>query len=249
LPVSFAYQYNMANQRTRADLGDGSYWIYSYDNLGQVISGRRYWADGTPVLGQQFDYGFDDIGNRTSAGGRESSEATYEANRLNQYDTHTVAGSVDVMGLANVNGAVTVEGNSTTRKGEFFHHSLVVGNSSAAQYPEIDVVSTYGTAQTNTGNVFVPLNMVTNVYDADGNLTYDGRWTYVWNGENRLVQMIRDSASPAGAKQELVFEYDHQGRRIRKTFSTDENDDDNWEVQSDIIYLYDGMANDKLGWE
>jgi hypothetical protein len=39
---------------------------YSYDALGQVTSGKKYWSDGTPVAGQQFEYEFDDIGNRTS---------------------------------------------------------------------------------------------------------------------------------------------------------------------------------------
>ena len=34
--------------------------------MGQVTSGKRYWNDGTPVAGQQFEYGFDDFGNRTS---------------------------------------------------------------------------------------------------------------------------------------------------------------------------------------
>ena len=57
LPVSFSYVYNNANQRTRATLADGSYWLYEYDSLGQVRSGKKYWADGTPVAGQQFEYG------------------------------------------------------------------------------------------------------------------------------------------------------------------------------------------------
>jgi hypothetical protein len=35
-----------------------------YDSLGQVTSGKRAWADGSRVAGQQFDYSFDDIGNR-----------------------------------------------------------------------------------------------------------------------------------------------------------------------------------------
>ncbi len=40
--VSFVYAYNSANQRTRTTLADGSYWVYIYDSLGQVISGRKY---------------------------------------------------------------------------------------------------------------------------------------------------------------------------------------------------------------
>ena len=52
-PVSFAYDYNSANQRTRATLADGSYWSYGYDALGQVTSGKKYFSDGTPAAGQQ----------------------------------------------------------------------------------------------------------------------------------------------------------------------------------------------------
>ena len=82
------------------------------------------------------------------------------------------------------------------------------------------VVSQYGAGQTETRKVFVPSGTGTFAHDADGNLTSDGRWTYSWDGENRLVQMIRDSDSPTGVRQKLVFEYDHHGRRIRKQFYT-----------------------------
>jgi len=49
--VNFNYNYNNANQRVQSALVDGSYWSYNYDSLGQVTSGRKYWADGTPVAG------------------------------------------------------------------------------------------------------------------------------------------------------------------------------------------------------
>src|SRR3954462_6992603 len=42
-------------------------WKYGYDSLAQVNSGKKHWNDGSFVAGQQFEYGFDDIGNRTSA--------------------------------------------------------------------------------------------------------------------------------------------------------------------------------------
>ncbi|RMD66871.1 hypothetical protein D6833_00985, partial [Candidatus Parcubacteria bacterium] len=66
--VSYGYQYNLANQCTRVRLADGGYWLYQYNALGQMTSGRKYWLDGTSVAGQQFEYRFDDIGNRKSAG-------------------------------------------------------------------------------------------------------------------------------------------------------------------------------------
>jgi len=31
-PISFNYNYNAANQRTRNALADGSYWVYGYDS-------------------------------------------------------------------------------------------------------------------------------------------------------------------------------------------------------------------------
>jgi len=61
--TSHFYQYNDANQRTRVNLEDGSYWIYEYHYYGQLTSGKRYWADGTPVAGQQFEYAFNESGD------------------------------------------------------------------------------------------------------------------------------------------------------------------------------------------
>jgi YD repeat-containing protein len=37
------YQYNAAQQRTAVTNADNSRWVYTYDALGQVVSGRRYW--------------------------------------------------------------------------------------------------------------------------------------------------------------------------------------------------------------
>ncbi|NLH72829.1 MAG: RHS repeat protein, partial [Verrucomicrobia bacterium] len=192
MPVSFAYQYNAANQRTRMNLADGSFWEYRYDALGQVVSGKRYWPDGTAVAGQQFEYRFDDIGNRktTAVGGNESGSglrgATYTANRLNQYSSRTVPAYVDILGIANPTAGVTVNGNTAQyRRGEYFHHALNVPNSTA-QYPTVTVVSQYGGGQTETGKVYVPPATESFTHDADGNLTSDGRWTYSWDAENRL---------------------------------------------------------------
>jgi len=234
--ISFAYRYNQANQRTRSTLQDGSYWVYQYERLGQVISGSRFWQDGTPVAGQQFEYRFDDIGNRDTTGGRASAVSDYTANRLNQYTTRTVPAYVDVTGIANPTADVTVNGNIANRKGEYFHWPLNVPNSSA-QYPTVQAVSQYGAGQSDSGKVYVPATSEAFSHDDDGNLTADGRWSYTWDGENRLMEMRRDSDSPAGARQRLLFEYDHQGRRIRKQFYSYSA---GWQLQMDTICLYDG---------
>jgi YD repeat-containing protein len=49
---SFSYAYNQANQRTQVTNTDTSYWSYQYDKLGQVISGKKYWANVGDALWQ-----------------------------------------------------------------------------------------------------------------------------------------------------------------------------------------------------
>ena len=123
--LSFAYSYNNANQRTRATLADNSYWLLNYDSLGQVTSGHKYWPDQTPVAGQQFDYAFDSIGNRTStkAGGDQNGAnqraANYGANTLNQYTNRDVPAAFDVVGVGLATNAVTVNSQTAYRKGEY----------------------------------------------------------------------------------------------------------------------------------
>jgi len=41
--ITFSYLYNSANQRIAVTNADNSRWIYQYDPLGQVISGKKYW--------------------------------------------------------------------------------------------------------------------------------------------------------------------------------------------------------------
>ena len=55
-------------------------------------------------------------------------------------------------------------------------------------------------------------------YDPDGNLTNDGRFAYIWDGENRLVAMTNNTS--VGPQYGLTFAYDPQGRRIQKMVAT-----------------------------
>ncbi len=120
--VSFKYAYNSANQRTAITNAYSSRWALGYDSLGQVPSGRRYWSDGNLVAGQQFEYGFDDIGNRRhAASGGDSWGANlryqnYTANSLNQYVQHTVPGYLNVLGAATNTATVIINLQPTTRK-------------------------------------------------------------------------------------------------------------------------------------
>ena len=101
--VSFAYQYNLANERTQITQPDGGAWAYGYDALGQVTSREEHWSDGTAEAGDQFSYTFDTIGNRTAspadgAAGANLPTTAYALNALNEYASRTVPGGADVVG-------------------------------------------------------------------------------------------------------------------------------------------------------
>ncbi len=248
--AAFNYAYNAANQRTLATNADNSHWVYQYDALGQVISGKRYWADGTPVAGQQFTYNFDDIGNRKSTaaggdgGGLNLRTANYTANKLNQYTSRDVPGYAAVLGSANANATVTVNLQRAYRYGSYFWDELAATNTSAAQYVTLTnlAVLNNGTnadiIATNVGNLYVAQTPETFGYDLDGNLTNDGRFTYVWDAENRLLNLTSLATAPASSKVKLDFAYDFQGRRVQKIVST-------WNgsayvAQSTNRFIYDG---------
>ena len=244
---SCAYTNNVANQRVRALLADGSYWLYEYNDKGEVISGKRYWSNGSPVVGQQFEYAYDDIGNRISTN-TNGQPASYTANNLNQYTERQVPRNFAVVGSANPTATVTVDGSATSRHGSYFAGaSSVSGTSSANKLVTITGVKPMGASGTadvviiTTGTTFVPGTPETFTHDLDGNLTGDGRWTYTWDAENRLVQMDTiEAAVAAGApRQRLQFTYDWQGRRVQKVL-LESSDGTNYTTVSTTRFLYDG---------
>jgi RHS repeat-associated protein len=238
--LTFNYTCNDANQRVRSALADGGYWLYDYDSLGQVRAGRKYWADGTPVAGQQFEYAFDDIGNRTStkAGGNQNGAglrlANYSANTLNQYTSRDIPGAIDIMGLGFATNAVTVNSQAAYRKGEYFRAEVPISNNATSVWQSVAVAAT--NQSSSSGNVYVPKNPELFYYDADGNLTNDGRWTYTWDAENRLVKLAPNTS--VGPRSSLKFEYDWQGRRIHKQVWA--NTTWNGTPANDVKFLYDG---------
>jgi RHS repeat-associated protein len=213
-----------------------------------VTSGKKYWSDSTPAAGQQFGYSFDDIGNRTQAqsGGNDLGvglrTANYSANNLNQYESRTVPGAVDIIGTATNSAIVTANGTPTTRHGDYFRAEVGIDNGSGAAWEAITSKAVVGGAtnllSTITGNVFLPHNPESYSYDADGNLTQDGRWTYTWDGENRLINMTSLGSTPTASKFKLDFLYDYSGRRLQKLVST--NSGAGYVAQYTNRFVYDG---------
>ena len=251
----FNYAYNSANQRTTITNVDNSRWVYQYDSLGQVISGKKYWSDGTPVAGQQFEYGFDDIGNRKTTGaggdavGGRLRLASYTNNAINQITGRSVPGFVNVLGTAKTNATVSIWGDNggfsaTSRKGDYFRGELAATNTASALWLSITnlaVLNNGASADivTNTvGKMFVPKTPEVFYYDLDGNLTNDGRWVYAWDAENRATSFTRNSSAPTGSRVKLDCQYDSRSRRTQKIVSTWNGS--SYVAQSTNKFVYDG---------
>ena len=223
LPLSFHYNYNSANQRTKSTLADGSFWSYEYDSLGQVTNGVKHFADGTLVPGQSFGYLFDDIGNRkqTQSGGDQSGAglrpANYTVNSLNQITSREFPGTNDIIGAALIGNSVSVNGNTNVfRKGEYF--SAVVGTNNTDSPVWLGVTVASG-GKTNTGNIYFPKTPEQFIYDADGNLVSDGLWTNTWNAENRLIVSESSASVPPDARMKEEWSYLPDGRWSQRIVS------------------------------
>lgn len=253
--ASFGYTYNSANQRTRVDEADGSYWLYEYDSLGQVTSAKRYASGGYVIPGQQHEYTYDDIGNRKTAksGGNQFGtslrESTYGVNSLNQYTNRTVPGYIEVQGSAHASATVTVNNESTTRQGVYYRKELTANNSPSAVWQSITNVAVLNGAGTNgtdivttmTGSVLLPKTPEAFTYDADGNMTSDGRFTYLWDAENRLLQVESLTNAPTGAKVKVAWTYDARSRRIQQQSYTEQSG--TLVLTGNIKFLADGWRH------
>jgi RHS repeat-associated protein len=243
--ASFAYAYNSANQRTAVTNVDGSRWAFGYDRLGQVTNGWRYWSDGSDVLGQTFNYAFDDIGNRRTVGtGTSASQRTqtYSVNLLNQYTNRTVPGYLEVNGSADSAAAVTVNGASPSRQGEYYRQEVSVNNASTAL---VQWLTSRATNTTGTSVVarlsFVPQTPEAFVHDPDGNLTQDGLWNYTWDGENRLtrIETRTNAIIDSNYWQRIDCTYDNQSRRIRKQVFTWNPSAIGYQLTTSLRFFYD----------
>ena len=242
--ASFQYHYDDNDRRVKSTLADGSYWLYKYDEKGQLLSGKKFTPNGKLIPGQSFNYDYDTIGNRISSSSSSSSSSSYSTNNLNQYTSRTAPNEFTIAGEADsseANVAILDKTDNTAsipdRLQQYFWKLYTIDNSTEAVRQDFDVYSSYND-QVNLKDlsVFVPQNPVAFVYDEGGNLLQDGRLQYQWDAENRLMAVFSkdlglgdglkwatftadDLPDPSIAQDNDVvalFDYDYMGRRTAK---------------------------------
>ncbi len=240
-------------------VGAGLVTKWGYNDRSEVMTAQTYTGTNpadtsNALLGRNFAYAYDNIGNRTSAS-VDAAGATFTPNALNQYTSRAVPGSARVAGLAPAAPAtVTVNGSAAgvTRQGEYYHQNLAVTNTAASVWQAIMVAGSAG--GTADRHAFVALTPEPFSYDADGNLTRDGRWVYQYDAENRPLVMFTRGAPedllPTGAdtqvwnsgvpRQRIEYAYDYLGRRVRKTVFKRNAGNTAWVTDTDLKFVYDG---------
>ncbi|MEI8037391.1 MAG: DUF2235 domain-containing protein [Verrucomicrobiota bacterium] len=222
--ASVGHEYDRRHRRQNARREDGTRWNYGYNDRSEVTSAVKSLPDSQLVPGQSLSYDFDGMGNRkTSSAGTapDVARTTYAPDALNHYASIATPGIVDILVRAPNPVTVTAAGTNApvTRQGNLFNAHATVANAPDGRYYGVTV--TDGTT-TLSGNRWLAPASVSPLHDDDGNLTRDGRWTYTWDAENRLIQLSTlPAAIAAGAPAlTLTHTYDFLSRRIRTTATT-----------------------------
>lgn len=235
---SSAYTYNQANQRTYVTRTEGSFVGYTYDNMGQLKTALGNEPGGTTNrLHEQCGYAYDAAGNlnwRTN----NALLQQFQANDLNELTTvsRTVESTLTVAGTTTSPAAnVTVNSSnavlysdSTFAKDGF---ALADGTNTFTAIAQ----DAYGRRDTNTSTCYLP-SSTSFTYDANGNLTNDGRRSFSYDDENQLVSVVVTNGPGDSKRSDFVYD-GRMRRRIRREYIWQSGI---WNLQSEIRYVYDG---------
>ncbi len=223
--ASLGYTYDGSGRVTDATRENSNQWHYEYDTRSQVAKARKRYAaasDSEILAGTQAEYAYDLIGNRSSwkwggngTNGNGLRTTSYTADSINRYTALTNPQTYDVTGRrAGTNSVAVIQnGTSTTLPGSAFQSGSsgsyfwkeLTHDSNKGRYDAVTV--TDAGIPSEDGNQYIPAPTTSPTYDDDGNLLTDGRWTYVWDAENRLTSMTCPSQvanTPTGAIRHLA---------------------------------------------
>ena len=180
------YTYDASGRLKQVDKGNGTFTTYDYDAAGQLLS-LKNWQNAT-TLNSKFDYTYDSRGRRITM-------TTLDGSWTYTYD-----------GTGQLIRAVFASLNTATIPNQDLQYFYdAVGNRTKTI---LNGVTTVYAA--NNLNEYASVGGVTQIYDADGNLTFDGVNTYTWDQQSRLVRV-------SGLKGVTEYEYDSAGNKVSET--------------------------------
>jgi RHS repeat-associated protein len=186
-----SYQIDATGNKTRTTWADGYYVQYAYDALNRMTTATE---NGTFVLAS---FLYDPLSSRTSL---------VYGNGASQGYTYSTQG--DLLTLTS-----TLTGTSNTYTNTFTKaHQLASETTSNVAWGYLPAAfQTTNYSPANNLNQYVNITVgasptATMAYDANGNLTSDGVWTFAYDAQN----LLRSATKSAGSAS---YQYDVVGRR------------------------------------
>lgn len=230
-----------------ADLG-ATHQRFAYNSRGELTQAYAYNGSDAasttaPLDARLHDYDYDAIGNRKSANssGNAALKDNFTADGKNRYSSRE-NNTLAVTGTAASGAKVAVAASPTPSAGgqalagrptggTHWGTNLAVANSGSPVGGSVTAYAALAGGGPGGADLFriesklafLPQAAQAFQYDADGNLTHDGVWSYAWDAENRLIRMTPTNAAISfGGRPnlELQFTYDHRHRRVAKIVIT-----------------------------
>ncbi len=207
-----SYLYDLAHQRTRQTLAESNFWDYGYDALGQLTSAKGKEAGGASRLQEQLTYGYDAAGNLTARTNNALIQTFTLNNSVNQLTSASRSGTLTVAGL--VQGtptSVTVKDNGNAAQAA----SRYADQSFArAGITPVDGANTFTAVAQDAGGRLAT-NTVTPWLPASASFTYDNDGNLTGDGRRTFEYDDADQlkAVQVAASWRTEFKYDGFGRR------------------------------------
>ena len=229
---SHAYALDDLGQRTRQTRADGSYVDYGYDDIGQVTSAVGREPGGGLRLHESLGFGYDLAGNLHYRTNNALVQ-TFGHNSLNELTTVGRAGTLTVAGaVSSPASSVAVNGLSAALYGDktFARAGFALADGTNT----FTAVGQDGAGRTDSHTVAVRLPANAGYqYDGSGNLTSDGALTFTYDWDGRL------ESYQVPYVWKVSFFYDGLGR-LRFTRDEVWESGQGWVIRDEKRYVYDG---------
>jgi RHS repeat-associated protein len=226
------YYYDHGGHRTNSNFSTSDWWDLAYDALGQLKSaGAVYKENEVPLPHEILTWGHDPANNIAwrAKGGLTN---LFNNDSLNRLTTITRSGAMTVAGFATNNlVSATVNNQPAIIYGEGFAASGVALADGTNVFTAIAQDAYYRKATNAVTNVFPAT--ITISYDANGNLTNDGKRRFEYDAENLLTNFFVSSQWRTELKYDAFTR-----RKVRKEYTWTNSA---WRLTNEVRYIFDYM--------
>ncbi|MGB0370139.1 MAG: RHS repeat-associated core domain-containing protein [Opitutales bacterium] len=231
----FTYQYHPQYGHRTGRSGGKVNVTYTYE-ANRMLKTQVANTDTSGQAISTYSYSYDALARRDSRSQSGLSQSTDSVDVFEYNDRSELEGWERFSGLDPENPGAAIPYFSSA----YTYDELGNRKTSAGGYPA-PISSTFSaTYMVNALNQYdeISNNGVTQSpeYDLDGNLLNDGKWSYVWSAENRLIGL--EPTSAIAGDQRFEYAYDAMGRRFAKETYT-MNSQGGWSLTEDRRFVYD----------